>query len=178
MDGFFSRFLAKYRQASNRSRYSSKVLEALNKAGWTESRDDISIEQDYQRAMGDAWLSNAGPFVRSFGKLSIGNRLWVYSDQAAPELFARQRVEAVVGCPCCPLASSGYLGDGCTIWIDCKGRFYATDSEGMLFLGDSIHAVLDVLLAGVKPELPPSDIKEAVERAWRWERPKGAVNDN
>ena len=148
--------------------FSPKVLEALRSAGWTPGRDLPSIEDEYAIALAGRWLPNAGSFVRRFGHLSICHLLWVLPIKTVDVIDVFERIESVVGLRCCPVASSNYMGDGCTVWIDEKGRFYVIDSEGMVFVGERVETALDVLLCGAKPPPAPIEIKAALEGAYEW----------
>lgn len=152
-----------------------KLIEILKKAGWKEERDDSSIEKQYRDALGEAWIQEAAPFVRSLGGLKLGkSQLMIYADALnyIGGISVRSRVEAVIGCRCCPVAESWYVGDGGTLWIDSKGRFYFIDSEGMIFLGENVEATLSVLLLpDVKPFPPPEELREALQKAYEWNKP-------
>ena len=154
------------------SGFSVRVWKALREAGWTKSRDMAEIERDYQAALGERWLPVAASFVRRFGRLSIAHLLWIVpikpTDLSSIGLF--EKAQAVVGAKCCPLAVSNYMGDSCLLWIDEHGRFYAIDNEGMVFVGDCVESAFEVLLFGAKPSLPPSQIKDALERAFEWNK--------
>lgn len=160
----------KDRQEQESSGFSPNVWKALYKAGWTSDREVREIEEEYQNALGERWLPIAGEFVRRFGRLSLENTLWIGPIKATEFHSEFEKAEAVAGVKCCPLAGSNYIGDGCTIWIDEKGRFYAIDSEGMVFVGDRVESALDVLLFGAKPQAPPPELKEALERAYEWNK--------
>ena len=54
------------------------------------------------------------------------------------------------------------------IWIDESGRYYAVDSEGMIFVGDNMAATLEVLLGGDPPPEPPPELKEKLAAAYDW----------
>lgn len=140
----------------------------LKKAGWHNGRDEPSQEAAFKAHLAEAWHPKADSFVRSFGGLSIGDCLWVQPQLAAFGLPYRSRVESVIRTSCCPVASSGYMGDGCTIWIDSNHCFYAVDSEGMVFIGDGTIDALKVLLLGAKPAPAPLDVRSSLEQAWNW----------
>ena len=150
--------------------YNPRLSAVLQKASWKEGRNEFEIAQEYKRIFGSSWIPEAEPFVRSFGGLTIDKNLWVYPERAAHDLPLRSRVESVVGSSACPVATSGYMGDGATLWIDSKERFYVVDSEGMLFVGKNIEEALNVLFLGEKPPIPPEDIRESILQAWEWKK--------
>lgn len=160
------------RLEQNSSGFSVRVRKALRKAGWTKSRDVAEIEREYQAALGDRWLPVAAPFVRRFGRLSINNILWTVpikaTDLSSMGLF--EKAQAVVGVKCCPLGASNFMGDSCLLWIDEHGRFYAIDNEGMVYVGDRVEEALEVLVFDTEPPPPPSQIKDALERAYEWDK--------
>ncbi len=153
------------------SPFNPKITAILRKDGWKEGRDEPLIEKEYQNIMGNAWLPEAAFFVRSFGNLEIAHKLWVYPQRAVLDLDKKNRIETVIGCKCCPVAASGYTGDGAgTLWIDTRGYFYYLDDEGMIFIGENIETSLKVLLLGEKPSLPPQEIRKAIQDAYEWNK--------
>lgn len=152
----------------NTPTFSKRVLDALRQAGWTTERDEASIEQDYVRAFGFNWVPAASRFVRSFGGLSIRNLLWVRPIETLANPAAVQRIKSVIQTRVCPIAASNYMGDGCSVWIDENGRFYAVDSEGMVYVGSDTATALEVLLFGASPPLPPAELKQALTEAYEW----------
>jgi len=153
------------------SSFNRELTKVLRQAGWTEGRDEPKVENDYQRVMGAAWIHQAAFFVRSFGNLEIDHKLWVYADRAALDLDKKSRVEAVICCKSCPVAVSGYTGDGAgTLWMTTLGHFYYLDDEGMIFIGENVESALNVLLLGTKPALPPESVRKAVLDAYEWNK--------
>jgi hypothetical protein len=154
-------------------KFSNRVSGALSKAGWTVDRDRSDMEQVYAQILGDAWVPAAAPFVRSFGGLDIDHDLIArpvakLAEIAEPALV--RRVESVVGAKACPVAGANYMGDDCMIWIDENSRIYALDSEGLVFIGSEIAEVLEVLLFGAPPSPPPPELKDALARAYEWNK--------
>lgn len=141
------------------------VIKILKSSGWYEGRNELAIEAHYREVLGDNWLPVAVFFVRNFGGLAIHHKLWVYAEQAVLDLRFKNRVERVVNCKACPVASSGYFGEGCAVWIDENERFYCVDGTGMAFVGQGVEEALNViLLCDRAPDLP-IDIKDALEAA-------------
>jgi hypothetical protein len=63
------------------------------------------------------------------------------------------------------------MGDGATLWIDAKGRFYVVDSEGMIFVGANTEEALNVLLLPeTKRPSPPEEIRIALQKAYEWKK--------
>jgi hypothetical protein len=60
------------------------------------------------------------------------------------------------------------MGDGSSVWIDERGRFYVVDSEGMVFVGDNMVTALEVLLFGAPRPAPPPELKDALAVAFEW----------
>ena len=87
----------------------------------------------------------------NFSGLSFHGRLWVWSDPVKDEEieWVKGKISDVIGSSAIPLATSSYLGDGCVIWVDEAGRFYAVDSEGVIYLSSDMITLLEVLLASV-----------------------------
>lgn len=157
-----------------KARIRKKAIAALRQAGWSEGRDIPGLEREYIQVLGGAWISEATPFVRQFGRLSIRNKLWTEPELVVYYLDHKMRVEAVVKGACCPVATSAYLGDGCAIWLDNNLRFYASDSEGMMFLGEGADAMFDVVLGGAKPADAPLELRSGLAKAWEWGAVKAA----
>lgn len=146
---------------------------ALRQAGWKPARDERHIEDNFVNSLGVSWLPVASAFVREYGGLNIAHTLWTWdkpvTEHALIDLGAR--VAAVAMSKVMAVASSNYMGDGCVIWIDEAGRFYAVDSEGMVFLGADEVTALDVLLAGTPPPEAPASLRQKLDDAYEWEKP-------
>ena len=82
---------------------------------------------------------------------------------------AKEKISVVAGSRVVPVASSSYLGDGCLIWIDERGRYYAVDSEGMIFIASDMEMALEVLLGEKSLPEPPPELKEKLAAAYAWE---------
>lgn len=54
------------------------------------------------------------------------------------------------------------------IWIDENGRYYAVDSEGMIFIADNMLTALEVLLGGEPLPEPPPELKAKLAEAFDW----------
>jgi hypothetical protein len=147
--------------------YKPQLQQILYKAGWTENRNELSIEETYRKIYGDLWIPQAGPFVRSFGHLEMKHTLWVYPESSFRDAYKINKVKSIVGCLCIPIAFSGYMGDGATLWIDEREYFYVVDSEGMVFVGHGIEEALTVLLVpDTKRPPPPKELEEALRGAY------------
>ena len=149
---------------------SKKVFDELCKAGWSPDRDQASMASEYERILSLKWIAEAAPFIRSFGGLTISNNLSVgqIPDHALRKHWSK--VAEVAGSKVVPVASSSYLGDGCLIWVDESGRYYAVDSEGMIFVGDDMATVLEVLLGGESLPEPPPELKDKLTAAYDWNK--------
>lgn len=131
-----------------------------------------SIEHDFLTFLGDKWLPIASSFIRQFGGLTIAHRLCIWREPASTDhmlLKLEDRIAAAVKSRVVAVASGNYLGDGSVIWIDMKGRFFAADSEGLVYLGSDVSEVLDVLLLGAHPADGPLDIEEGLRNAREWD---------
>jgi len=146
--------------------FSKRVLDALRSAGWTPERDQVEMVDAYRGVFGSSWVSAAAPFVRRFGGLSIMHLLWIrpIGELAIPEAVRRvsAKVGAKVGAKACAVAASNYMGDGCSIWCDEGGHFYAVDSEGVEFVGTDFATVFEVLLFGFPTPTPPAKVGKAL----------------
>lgn len=149
---------------------SKKVFAELRKAGWSPDRDEAGMADSFSKTLGPHWVPAAAPFVRNFGGLSFYGRLWAWKEPIRDQdiVADESKVAEVAGSIAVPVASSSYLGDGCVIWIDESGRYYAVDSEGMIFVGDNMAATLEVLLGGDPPPEPPPELKEKLAAAYDW----------
>jgi hypothetical protein len=145
--------------------FSKRVLDALHRAGWTSQRDQPEMEDAYRKILGSYWVPAAAPFVRRFGGLSIDHVLWVQpSAELAAPTFVR-RFTDLVQVKACTVAASNYMGDGCSIWCDEAGQFYAMDSEGIEFVGKDLPTVFEVLLFGAPQPAAPAEIADALRKA-------------
>jgi len=122
---------------------SKAVFNELRKAGWSPGRDEEHIVKDYCQRPGSQWVPAAGLFIRSFGGLSFYGKLWPWKkplwDQDLIDL--KKRIAKAVGSKVVPVASSGYMSEGCVVWVDEGGRYYATNREEMIFIG-SINPII------------------------------------
>ena len=154
---------------------SAKTRKLLENVGWHDRRDEEGIERAFATGLGTQWLSfpSAASFVRRYGGLDIAHTLktWKEPDLDHHHMLFRNadKIAAVAQCPVVAVASSSFMGDGCLIWIDAKGRFYAVDSEGLVFLGENESDALDVILLAVEPAAPPPDIAPSVQAALYWD---------
>jgi hypothetical protein len=148
--------------------FSKRVLDALHKAGWTPQRDEAAMEQAYSQTFGSNWVPAAAPFVRRFGGLSIQHLLWVRPIAELGDPTRIRRITQIVQAKACPIAASNYMGDGCSIWCDENDRFYAVDSEGMVFVGDDVATIMEVLLFGDPLPTPPDTLVDALKKAYEW----------
>lgn len=145
-----------------------RLIPVLLASGWYPGRKRKDVEMAYAHKYGKASSDSAARFVREFGDLTIENKLWICLSQSDAHLTKKDKVEGVLKATACPVAFSGYMGEGCSIWVDTRGRFYAVDDEGILFLAEGINAVLGVLLLGHSPQPPPDDLKAKLLEAWHW----------
>jgi hypothetical protein len=149
--------------------FSEKVLRALVQAGWSPRRDAVELERACAEDLGTRWVPAAGPFIRSFGNLSIGHTLWVGPIRLCDVPDVVERVAGIVGAKACPVAVSGYMGDSCMLWVDGNHRYYAVDKEGLVFLGEDMVTTLEVLLGSAQRPAPPPELAEALAKAFRWD---------
>lgn len=126
------------------------------------------MEEEYRGLLGACLVDKAVGFVRQFGGLTVYGQLWIFAEQAVLALEDKPKIEAVVQEVCCPLATTNYMGDGCTLWIDAVGRFYAVDSEGMVYLAADEGELFEVLLGGAEAGRPPPELESALIKAWEW----------
>lgn len=149
---------------------SKKVFAELCKAGWSPDRDQAGMASEYARILSSKWITEAAPFIRSLGGLTVSNNLSVgpIPDHALRKHWGK--VADVAGSKVVPVASSSYLGDGCLIWVDGSGRYYAVDSEGMIFVGDNMATALEVLLGGESLPEPPPELKDKLTAAYDWNK--------
>ncbi len=149
---------------------SKKVFDELRKAGWSPERDKTSIADDFSKSLGSHWVPAAASFIRNFGGLSFYGTLWAWEKPIWDQdiIAVESKIEEVAGTKVVPVASSSYSGDGCLIWIDENGRYYAVDSEGMTFVGNNMPKALEVLLGGAPLPEPPPELKEKLAEPYDW----------
>ncbi len=149
---------------------SGKVFAELCKAGWSPGRDEAGVAEVFSKSLGSRWVPAAALFVRNFGGLSFYGRLWAWEkpiwDQEVNAV--ERKITEVTGTKVVPVASSSYLGDGCLIWVDESGRYYAVDSEGMIFIAGDMATALEVLLGEEPRPEPPPELKEKLAEAYDW----------
>jgi hypothetical protein len=101
-------------------------------------------------------------------ELSFYGKLWPWKkplwDQDLIDL--KKRIAKVVGSKVVPVASSGYMSEGCVVWVDEGGRYYATNREEMIFIGSSIAALLEVLLGEAPLSEPPPELKDKLIKGY------------
>ncbi len=151
---------------------SKKVFAELRKAGWSPARDEVGMSDSFSKSLGSHWVPAAAPFVRNFGGLTLNKRVWAWKEPIRDQdiIADESKIAEVLGSKAVPVASSSYFGDGCVIWVDESGRYYAVDSEGMIFIGGDIVAALEVLV-GLEPSPePPPELKEKLAAAYDWNK--------
>jgi hypothetical protein len=150
---------------------SKKVFDELRKAGWSPDRDEIATADSFSKAWESQWVPAATPFLRNFSGLSFYGRLWVWDKPIRDQdiTTAKEKISEVAGSRVVPVASSNYLGDGCLIWVDERGQYYAVDSEGMIFIASDMAMALEVLLGEKSLPEPPPELKEKLATAYEWE---------
>lgn len=150
---------------------SKKVFDELRKAGWSPDRDEITIADRFSKAWESQWVPAAASFLRNFSGLSFYGKLWAWDSPIMDQDInaAKEKISVVAGSRVVPVASSSYLGDGCLIWIDERGRYYAVDSEGMIFIASDMEMALEVLLGEKSLPEPPPELKEKLAAAYAWE---------
>ncbi|MES2982410.1 MAG: SUKH-3 domain-containing protein [Verrucomicrobiota bacterium] len=149
---------------------SKKVYDELCKAGWSPDRNVSATSDSFSEAWGSEWVPAATSFLRNFSGLSFYGRLWVWNKPIKDQdiTAAREKISDVAGSRVIPVASSSFIGDGCLIWIDECGRYYAVDSEGMVFIASDMAAALEVLLGEKSLPEPPPELKEKLAAAYEW----------
>jgi len=119
--------------------------------------------------LGDCWLPLIEPIARYFGDISLRNTLVVSSVGAEQGLKYIPKVSLILGMPACPIGYTGYMSsDGGCLWVDELGRCYAQDDEGILFLAYNFERLLSVILLKAPRDEPPPELREILERAYRW----------
>ncbi|MDF1816407.1 MAG: SUKH-3 domain-containing protein [Verrucomicrobiales bacterium] len=147
---------------------SKRLRKALKKIGWKNDRIATNVINEYRSALGPIFSEVAEKFVSEFGGLEIPGRLWIYPDQAKCGIADHAKICSIIRENCCPIASSSYLGDGAIIWIDDMTRFYASDSEGILFIASDVIQFLKVIVLETKRCSPPVYLEERLRKAWEW----------
>ena len=79
-----------------------------------------------------------------------------------------EKIATVVASKAVPVASSSYMSEGCVVWVDESGRFYATNTEGMIFIGSDIAGSMEVLLGNAPPSEPPPELREKLVNGYEW----------
>ncbi len=155
-----------------------RVLKELKLAGWQPGRDIAEYEQAFIDYFGAQWLPSASMFIRCLGGLDIAHTLNVWDRPYMEHDLSRlgDRITATINSRVVPTATSNYIGDGCLIWVDEKGRFYAVDSDGMVFIAHDVNTALNVLIdAASRPE-PPSELREKLLEAYDWSNQKEHIH--
>jgi hypothetical protein len=60
------------------------------------------------------------------------------------------------------------MSEGCVIWVDECGRFYAANSGGMIFMGSCLAEFLEESLGGGLPSEPPPELREKLINGYEW----------
>lgn len=149
---------------------SKKVFNEIRKGGWAPSRYEEYFADDYARLLGSNWVPAAESFICSFAGLSFRSKLWVWKEPLWDQdlINFKDKIADVIGRKAIPVATSSYMCEGCVIWLDEIGRFYATNSEGMIYLGGNIPEFLEIILGDSKPPDPSSEIKNKLINGYEW----------
>jgi hypothetical protein len=151
---------------------SKKVYDELRKAGWSSDRNESAALVSFSNAWKSQWVPAANPFIENFSGLSFHGRLWVWDSPIRDHdiIALIEKISNVVGSKAIPVATSNYIGDGCVVWVDERGHYYAVDSEGMIYIAGDMAMALEVLLGDTLLPEPPSELKEKLIDAYEWYR--------
>ena len=147
------------------------VARILRGAGWTPDRDSPAIAEAFRLGRGQDLFPQAESFVRHFGGIEVGGRLWIFEAPHEGHFLTsfESRISKIVNARVVPVAGSIYLSDTCIIWLDEHERFYAADSDGMTYLGEGVAKFFEVVLLETPPQSPPTELQERLQGTYEWE---------